>query len=233
MGEQSHLWQLEVMKSAPIFVTSISIAPGPWAACHRRGLVEPGQFDTDDLGPGPGRGPFNDVLARGVLVAVDEDLITRAERFAALKPDALHRVVEHGRDRLCGVGEEDVVLGPAAGERGDGSARAVCLVEELIAVEADGLALDAVAHLLLGLDDGRGARAERAVIQEDEVGIESPVVRDSRARGTPSTIRPVCRERSLRRVSRPRSGRMGRRRTASHGWLRGLRAMGSARALVQ
>ena len=75
---------------------------------------------------------------------------------------------------IVAFGDEREALGVGAQEPGDLVADLVEARHELAVEEPDGLRLHALAPHLLRLEHGRRARAERAVVEEGDVGVEQP-----------------------------------------------------------
>jgi hypothetical protein len=112
------------------------------------------------------------VVAGIVAVTCDEDFVAGLELARA----------QDGVDARGGVGEEDEILGFGADEGGE------CLaggVEERLKApdhELDGAGLEFVPEFLLVTEDGAGAGAEGAVVEEGNLRVEGPVVCKGHAR---------------------------------------------------
>ena len=104
------------------------------------------------------------VERRVVLVVAGQQLV------AGLEPERR----QDGRDARRRVGHEHDPLGVAVEEPGDLEPHLVEVALELPVEEPDRLPLHPVPPDALRLEDGRRAGAERAVVEERDVGLEDP-----------------------------------------------------------
>jgi hypothetical protein len=123
-------------------------------------------LDDADAGVVFGGDAVEGVAARVVFVVGHEDFVARLPGKGA----------EEDVDALGGVADEHEAVGAGAEkpcEFGPG-----CVPEgfEFVGEEADGLVFDVVLEGVLALEDGSGAAAEGAMVQEGDVGMEGPEV---------------------------------------------------------
>jgi len=130
-------------------------------------------------------GPLPRQVAGAVLEVCREHLVVRAERERAGSE------VDSGR----GVLDEGEVVRGAADVSGEGSPRVVEERGQAAVEEVDGLALQLALPGLVALEDRPRAGAERAVVEEGDLGIEeelaSELLRGGRGHGPSSTPSPT------------------------------------------
>ncbi|MEI9893109.1 MAG: hypothetical protein WDN28_04155 [Chthoniobacter sp.] len=132
-----------------------------------------GNPGDDDLGSRARRG-FGEHVAACIIIVVG------GEQFVA------GRELQRAHDRVHargGVGDEDQVVRLGLEEGRQLFARGVEQIWQIAPEKLHRLALHAGAQFGLGREDGAGAGAEAAVIEEDDAGVERPVIGEGARHG--------------------------------------------------